>query len=124
MNRMKILLWFVAASAIFGLYIIGFQPSYLPQALAQYHQPVRTNVDKSANWVTQLVNNIKSSQLKPFGEVVQTSEIVGVDTNTQKTLPQKALEYGRYQYCQQVVKEYEEAQSKAKSASPTPSPEE
>lgn len=121
MSPLKLLIGIVVILMVLIVYVIGFQPKYLPQALAEYHQPVRTHVDKGTNWLNQIVGNIKSSQIKPFGEVVQTSEIVSVDTQTEKTLPQKALEYGRYQYCLQVVKEYE-ATKNGNVSTPVPSP--
>ncbi len=121
MGILKIFGVVVVLSALVGVYVIAFQPNYLPQAVAQYHEPVRDNVDKGTSWMTHLVSNVKNSQIKPFGQVVSTSELVGVDEQYSKPLPQKAFEYGRYQYCQQVVKEYELAQEKRQKPSDTKS---
>lgn len=123
----------VAVIIVLGIltYTLAFQPNYLPQAVAKYHDPVRTYVDKGFSLTNQVVDNVKSSQLKPFGEVVHTSELVAVDEDKSKNLPQKAFEYGRYQYCQQVVREYEQLYSSESTSeanlpeeSPSPSPSE
>lgn len=117
MGLLKIAGIAVGLILVLGVYILAFQPNYLPQAVAQYHEPTRENVDKITAWTSNTVSNIKDGQLKPLGQVVQTSELVGVDKDHTKTLPQKAFEYGRYQYCQQVIKEYDQAKAKNSSQS-------
>lgn len=112
MPLLKIIGGVALLGLIISIYIVAFQPNYLPQALAQYHQPTRDNIDKISAWTGNTVSHIKETQLKPFGQVVQTSELVGIDKEYSKSLPQKAFEYGRYQYCQQVVSEYEKSQEK------------
>jgi len=39
--------------------------------------------------------------------------VVKVDENKDKNLSEKAFEYGRYIYCQEVVKQYDELEKKS-----------
>lgn len=59
---------------------------------------------------------ILGDRAKESGEKAQDffSEAIKVDEDSQESVSDKAFEYGRYIYCQQVVKEYE-----AKEASPS-----
>lgn len=58
------------------------------------------------------------SAIKPLVLGIQTEAKKVFRTDTEaKPVHQKALEYAQYQYCQQMVKEYEDAQQ----TSPSPS---
>jgi hypothetical protein len=58
---------------------------------------------------------ILASQAKDAGSVAQefVQEVVKVDENKDKNLSEKAFEYGRYIYCQEVVKQYEELEKQS-----------
>lgn len=66
------------------------------------------DVDKiGADGMSQI--QILGNKAKEAGEVAQdfVQEVVKVDENTDKNISEKAFEYGRYIYCQEVVKQYE-----------------
>lgn len=52
---------------------------------------------------------ILGNKAKEAGEVAQdfVQEVVKVDENTDKNISEKAFDYGRYIYCQEIVKQYE-----------------
>lgn len=52
---------------------------------------------------------ILGNKAKEAGEVAQdfVQEVVRVDESNDKNISEKAFEYGRYIYCQEVVKQYE-----------------
>ncbi len=60
-----------------------------------------------ANGLSQI--KILSQKAKESGELAKDfiEEVVKVDEDKDKNLSEKAFEYGRYIYCQEVVKQYE-----------------
>lgn len=58
---------------------------------------------------------ILGNKAKEAGEVAQdfVQEVVTVDENTDKNISEKAFDYGKYIYCQEVVKQYEANHSPA-----------
>jgi hypothetical protein len=58
---------------------------------------------------------ILGNKAKEAGGVAQdfVQEVVKVDESTDKNISEKAFEYGRYIYCQEVVKQYEANHSPA-----------
>lgn len=56
-----------------------------------------------------------ADKAKEAGGVAQdfVKEVVKVDENKDKNLSEKAFEYGRYIYCQEVVKQYDELEKKS-----------
>lgn len=52
---------------------------------------------------------ILGNKAKEAGEVAQdfVQEVVRVDERNDKNISEKAFEYGRYIYCQEIVKQYE-----------------
>lgn len=52
---------------------------------------------------------ILATKAKEAGGVAQSfvEQVVKVDNNKDKNISEKAFEYGRYVYCQEVVKQYE-----------------
>ena len=58
---------------------------------------------------------ILGNKAKEAGSVAQdfVQEVVKVDESTDKNISEKAFEYGRYIYCQEVVKQYEANRSPA-----------
>lgn len=57
-----------------------------------------------------------TQKAKEAGTVGQefVQEIVKVDENSEKNISEKAFDYGRYIYCQEVVKQYEQNSSQIK----------
>jgi hypothetical protein len=57
---------------------------------------------------------ILAEKAKEAGAVAQdfVEDVVQVDENSDKNISEKAFEYGRYIYCQEVVKQYEVNSSK------------
>jgi len=57
---------------------------------------------------------ILAEKAKQAGSVAQefVEEVVKVDKDNEKNISEKAFEYGRYIYCQEVVKQYELNSSK------------
>ncbi len=53
--------------------------------------------------------NVLADKAKEAGSVAQefVQEVVKIDENKDQNLSEKAFEYGRYIYCQEVVKQYE-----------------
>ena len=93
-----------------GLYVINQQPDLLPaplRPLAQFTPVVSDSISRASKTTEGIVGQVKENQLKPFGEQVQASKIFSVDETQSKPIHEKAFEYARYEYCQQVIKDYE-----------------
>ena len=60
---------------------------------------------------------ILTEKAKEAGTVTQSfvEEVVQEDTESEKNISEKAFEYGRYIYCQEVVKQYEASDSTKKN---------
>lgn len=72
------------------------------------------DVDKiGKDGLTQI--QILGNKAKEAGTIAQdfVQEVVKVDENTDKNISEKAFDYGRYIYCQEVVKQYETNHSPA-----------
>jgi len=65
---------------------------------------------------------ILAQRAKTAGEKAQDfwSEAVRVDESQQQTVSDKAFEYGRYLYCQQIVEEYEQKTATPSATTPAP----
>ncbi len=61
---------------------------------------------KEFNTISQRGQEVTSQATKVLGAAISESSSSG---DTEKPLHTKALEYGRYLYCQEVVKEYEKS---------------
>ncbi|MBU1033332.1 hypothetical protein KKI22_00070 [Patescibacteria group bacterium] len=65
------------------------------------------------------VSQIKTltEKAKEAGGVAQefVQEVVKVDENSEQNISEKAFEYGKYIYCQEVVKQYEASRSSTPS---------
>lgn len=64
--------------------------------------------------------NIFGSRLNEVSSQTQSLISKNVQVNEEESLPNKTLEYIRYQYCQEVVRAYQ-AQEAAVAATPAPS---
>ena len=64
-----------------------------------------------ADGLTQI--QILAGKAKEAGGVAQdfVEDVVKVDESSDKNISEKAFDYGRYIYCQEVVKQYEASQS-------------
>jgi len=67
------------------------------------------------NGVSQI--KILTEKAKEAGGVAQefVQEAVRVDENGEQNISEKAFEYGKYIYCQEVVKQYEASRSSTPS---------
>lgn len=93
-----------------GLYVINQQPDLLPgplKPLAQFTPIISETFAKAEKATEGIVGQVKENQLKPLGEQVQASKIFAVDESQDKPIHEKAFEYARYEYCQQVIRDYE-----------------
>lgn len=90
------------------LAVATYRPDLLPPVIAQY-QPM---VNEKTQGLQQSVNSVRESRIEPLGQSLHSSQIFSVDQSQQKPIHQKAFEYARYEYCQQVVKDYEAEKEK------------
>lgn len=67
------------------------------------------------NGLTQV--KVLAEKAKEAGSIAQefVQEAVKVDENSEKNISEKAFEYGKYIYCQEVVKQYEASHSSTTS---------
>lgn len=108
----------IIGSVSAGLYVINQQPDLLPaplKPLAQFTPVISDAFAKVEQTTEGLVGRVKDNQLKPLGEQVQASKIFEVDESQSKPIHQKAFEYARYEYCQQVIREYEAGEENQKT---------
>ncbi len=80
------------------------------------HQQLQSITDQAQNQLqatSQQFQTVTGNVQKVLGAAVQ------VNDNETKSAPEKALDYGKYLYCKQVVNEFEK---QAKSPRPTSSP--
>jgi hypothetical protein len=77
--------------------------------------PAVANVLNTATTVPQqLLSTGQTTISQAIPAVEQGGQVLGAQINVKKSdksIPERAFEYGRYQYCVQVVKDYEEQQS-------------
>ncbi len=122
MKFLKGLLTLVLLAGVLGVGIVIAAPKY-PQAqmvMDKLHlavlQPVANETLASAAQI--------QSKLPELGQVLgiktEASPVPGA--NKEASLPQKTLEYAKYAYCQQVVKDYEARNGIVSSGSATPKP--
>lgn len=112
MRLIKILLIVLIVGLISAVvYIVNFQAELLPPAVAGIAPSISAVTAGPIEKFAEFVQSVKSQRLEPFGQVVQTSGLFKVDESQSKPIHQKAFEFTRYQYCQQVVREYEKKSS-------------
>lgn len=121
MPLLRPLILIAIIGGIIGLgYVVSFQKQLLPQALATYHPQIAETMSGILGSTTEKIAWIKEHQLQPFGQTLQDSRVLGVDTNAQKPVHERAFDFARYQYCKQVIKDWEEGQSPTPTESTDP----
>lgn len=108
MNIIKFLLIFLILGLISaGAYVVNKQQQVFPSVLANFSPQVSEKFVFATNQVQTQIDKIKLNQIKPLGEKLEESKIVEVDTS-EKPVHQKAMEYARYEYCKQVIRDFEQ----------------
>lgn len=110
----------LSAAGVFAMYNRGaFKNLQIPNAIASYLPTaksitsvtdmvaqIKPTANQSQELTTLATRTQESSQAfgKVLGDFVQVNE-----ADTEKPLQEKALEYGQYIYCKQVVETYQKA---------------
>lgn len=90
-----------------GAFILNGHQDILPPALAKFTPAISSTMVNTQHSVENAVTSVRNNQLKPLGDTIEKSGITSVDTNQEKPMHQKAMEFARFEYCKQVVREYE-----------------
>lgn len=107
MGILKYIVIGVIIAAIGGsYYLYTYKPELIPPVIAQ-HTP--TFESKASELQTQIYD-LKDNRIAPLGKSIDQSQIFQVDESNVKPMHQKAFEYGRYEYCKQVIRDYEKEQ--------------
>ena len=111
-----------------GAFVSYTQPEVLPPQLQGYAPQIKSGINSGMGTIQTLLSNSKNAQPAVMGVKTESSRIFQEDT-AGKPIHQKAMEFTQYQYCQMVVKSYEQEQAEDKensssisSSSATPSP--
>lgn len=108
MNALKfILIFFIIALISAAAYIINYRQDLVPPALAKFTPTISGQLLSTSKQIESTIGTVKDSRWAPLGQSIQTSQIFAVDENSTKPMHQKALEFARYEYCKQVVRDYE-----------------
>lgn len=100
---MKILLILLALAMLFGGYTYANQQGWLPANAPKIHTPSLSLQGDLGTQVTTL-----SSRAQELGSHAQGFISTGVQVDTrEQSLSQRAMDYGQYLYCKQVVTAYE-----------------
>lgn len=82
-------------------------------------QPIFSSINKPENIQStgsETFNKIASSATSAAEQVTKSiDQSIQVSTNSDEPLTEQALNYARYQYCKQVVEEYDGSQGNANS---------
>jgi len=101
------------------LYFSYQQPDKLPKPLQSYAPQVKSTIDSGTKQITALWENNGKTPPAVMGITSEASKIFQEDTS-EKPIHQKAMDFAQYQYCVQVVKNYETANKDLSSPSATP----
>lgn len=111
MSLKKLFLLLVIAGLIGGgVYVANYQPELLPPQLTSLTPQASSGLVQGVSTLQDQVDQIKEKQIKPLGAKIEESRLISVDENNPRPIHEKAFEYARYEYCKQVVKDFESAE--------------
>ncbi len=125
MNYIRMIVWFIGVVVFIGAYLyftggaglpmpVRSQMTFLPQnpivsapavsgSLASFQMPAMPeNTNQQLDSLTVRTGEVSNTVGQVLGEAVKEAS-----SSANSSLQERAFDYGRYLYCQQVVKDYE-----------------
>lgn len=102
-----VLVIFVTLLVVIGSFALQQIPTdQIPDQL----QPLIPYAQQVRSFLSLASDQIQQNSTKVLGESIQKKDLISEDAQDGKPLHERAFDYARYQYCLQVVKDYESSE--------------